>query len=250
MRAEYKINTYERYLLISLRYHLSIHNIHKTHLQKLDNLANQHLKKWAGIPSRGCTNLALFHPFLMGLKTPSQLYLESHASNFLICKVKGDEKVNFALESQISRESQWSRKSSTVVECQSIMNAVAENHLIPTTENCYNFEASRRSQLPILKAAVRKEVSEIYLEKWNEATKKLLSQGDFLSLLISEKSNVSWKSVIHGVPKGVMQFAMRSSTNILATPDNLKRWKKTNNDNCKMCLNVGVIPSKATLFHI
>ena len=46
-----------------------------------------------------------------------------------------------------------------------------------------------------------------------------MSQGDFLNLLISEKSIVTWKSFIYGVPKGVMEFAMRSGTNILASPE-------------------------------
>ena len=36
VRSEYKIATYDRYLLPSMRYHLSIHNIHKTHLDELD----------------------------------------------------------------------------------------------------------------------------------------------------------------------------------------------------------------------
>ena len=47
-----------------------------------------------------------------------------------------------------------------------------------------------------------------------------------------------------------MGFAMRSSTNTLATPDNLKRWKISTNDNCKMCIKPNCRPQKATLFHI
>jgi hypothetical protein len=85
-------------------------------------VANRYLKKWAGIPTRGCTNLSLFHPYLMGLKTPSQLYMEGHAGNFLNCKAKADTRVNFALESQLSRETQWTRKFSTISKCQEIVN--------------------------------------------------------------------------------------------------------------------------------
>ena len=33
-------------------------------------------------------------------------------------------------------------------------------------------------------------------------------------------SDATWKSYIYGVPRGVMSFAMRSSTNVLATADN------------------------------
>ena len=70
VRNEYKVATYDRYLLPSLRYHFSVHNVHKTHLSQLDMLANKYLKKWIGIPVRGCTNLSIFHPHLMNIKTP------------------------------------------------------------------------------------------------------------------------------------------------------------------------------------
>jgi hypothetical protein len=68
VRNEFKMKTYERYLISSLRYHFSIHNIHQTQLNQLDMMANKHLKKWAGIPTRGATNLSIFHPQLMGMK--------------------------------------------------------------------------------------------------------------------------------------------------------------------------------------
>ena len=44
VRNEYKISTYERYLITSLRYHFSIHSIHQTHLDDLGLLANKFLK--------------------------------------------------------------------------------------------------------------------------------------------------------------------------------------------------------------
>ena len=55
---------------------------------------------------------------------------------------------------------------------------------------------------------------------------------------------------IYGVPRGVIQFEMRSATNTLATPDNLKRWKKTASNTCKMCVQQNSWPYKATLFYI
>ena len=250
VRNEYKIATYDRYLLPSLRYHLSIHTVHQTHLNKLDMLANQYLKQWAGIPTRGCTNLALFHPYMLGLKAPSQLYMEGHAGNYLNCKVKADAQVKLALDSQLSREMQWVGKSSTIVQCQEIYEKVSDEMLIPTRENCYNYDASISNQMPKLKQAVKEKVQLEYLDKWNKKVRDLVIQGDFLNLLISEQSNVTWKAIIHSVPKGVMEFALRSSTNILATPDNLKWWGKVRSDTCKMCNQQSRFPHKATLFHI
>ena len=148
--------------------------------------------------------------------------------------MKADSNINFALQSQLSRESQWVGKSSTISKCQQIYEKVSEDIMIPTVDNCADFQLTVSKQLPKLKEAVKLEVQFEYLETWNTRVKELIIQGDFLNLLISEQLNLSWKSLIYGVPRGVMQFAMRSSTNTLATADNLKRWKKTTNDNCKM----------------
>ena len=46
---------------------------------------------------------------------------------------------------------------------------------------------------------------------------------------------MTWKSYIFAVPRGVMSFAMRASTNSLATPDNLARWGKVVDATCKLC---------------
>ena len=45
-----------------------------------------------------------------------------------------------------------------------------------------------------------------------------------MSLLAQEKEDVSWQSLIHQVPRGVLAWAVRAGTNSLATPDNLARW--------------------------
>ena len=89
-----------------------------------------------------------------------------------------------------------------------------------------------------------------YLEKWNLQIKDLLVQGDFVKLLECEQPNVSWKAIIYGVPYGVMEFAMRSATNTLATKDNLKWWKITRSDSCQMCQKPNSKPHKAKLLHI
>ena len=101
----------------------------------------------------------------MGLKTPSQLYLEGHAGNYMSSKVKADSNVSLALESQLSRESQWVGKSSTVAKCHEIFEKVSENVMIPSTENCTNLEVTISKQLPRLKEAVKEQVALEYLDK-------------------------------------------------------------------------------------
>ena len=92
-RSEFKLAVYDRYALPSLRYHLSVHTLHKTHLDSLGMLAKSFIKKWLGIPTRGVTAVAIFHPYKLNVKKPSALYLENHAGNHTIMRLKGDSVV-------------------------------------------------------------------------------------------------------------------------------------------------------------
>ena len=80
-------------------------------------LVKTYIKKWLNIPSQGVSDIDLFHPYILNIKQPSTLYLEGHAGNHTIMKMKGDIIVNASLQSQVSREAQWTKKSSTVVAC-------------------------------------------------------------------------------------------------------------------------------------
>ena len=51
VRGEWKVATYSRYILPSLRFHLSVHNLHQTHLDELDHLASTYLKNGWIFPS-------------------------------------------------------------------------------------------------------------------------------------------------------------------------------------------------------
>ena len=170
--------------------------------------------------------------------------------SFIICRLKADTNVQLALDSQLSREANWTRKSSTITQCCEIIEQVSENYIFPTQENCVNFQASVNHQTPILKKAVKDAVAQRFKEKYNKQAQNLEIQGEFLQLLTEEDLDVTWKSYIYGVPRGVMSFAMRSSTNTLATPDNLKRWKKSRSDNCLMCHQSDSPPKKCTLHHL
>lgn len=46
IKSEYKLAVYSKYLIPSLRYHFSVHNVKKIHLEECDKLVNQFLKKW------------------------------------------------------------------------------------------------------------------------------------------------------------------------------------------------------------
>ena len=87
LRGEYKLNIYSRYALPSIRFFFSVHHIHKTHMDKLDNIARKFLKKWLNIQTKGVSHTSMFHPYMLGLKTPSHIYKEAHAETYVaICE--------------------------------------------------------------------------------------------------------------------------------------------------------------------
>ena len=112
---------------------------------------------------------------------------------------------------------------------------MAENNFVPSPSNTFNFQTASRLSLPNLKKATKEIVARKFLEKYNDQAQALTLQGDFLRLLQEEQKDVSWKSYIYAVPRGVMSFAMRASTNSLATPDNLARWGKVVDATCRQC---------------
>ena len=116
------------------------------------------------------------------------------------------------------------QQPSTICECRDIFTEVEENHLIPTPLNTYNHNTASRLALPALKKETNKIIARKYANKYSDKAETLTFQGEFLNLIKTEQLDVTWKSYIFAVPRGVMSFAMRASTNSLATPDNLARW--------------------------
>ena len=73
---------------------MSVHHIHKTHEDQLDSLARKYLKKWYNIQRNGVTDISIFHPYLLGIKAPSEVYKEAHSSTYSMIRLKGDKVVN------------------------------------------------------------------------------------------------------------------------------------------------------------
>ena len=65
-----------------------------------------------------------------------------------------------AVGSQLQRESGWTRKSSTALECEKILQNVKQTSFFPTPDNCYNYKASKRLEMPKIKKAAKTLVSE------------------------------------------------------------------------------------------
>ena len=243
LRGERKSAIYSRYALPSMRFFISVHQIHKTHQEKLDTLTRKYLKSWLSIPARGATDAAIFHPNMLGAKTPSILYREATVNNYTLMRLKGDSMVNHTLDSRLERESGWKKKSSTIVEANTIYTKNIElNKFSAPDGQASNTE--KEANLKKAKKANKDILKEESIKLWNEKVQKLVMQGDFVNLVAEEKDNVTWKSFVHNLPKGLLPFALKASTNTLNTPDNLRRWGIKKLANCSLCGN------HCTLLHI
>ena len=87
---------------------------------------------------------------------------------------------------------------------------------------------------PNIMVEARRKVENLYRERSIETASQLGFQGEMLSLLAKEEKDIAWKATIFQVPRGVMAWAVRASTNTLATPDNLARWGRRVETKCNM----------------
>ena len=171
------------------------------------------------LQKHGVTDTAIFHPYMLGTQAPSQLYIEAHAGNYAMMRTKGDPLVNHALDSRLERESEWTRKYSTISAVHEMWqsNLEADKVQAPHENDTYTMKEKKAE---IAKKAMKKPVQKETVIKWNTKVKKLTLQGDFLKLLIEEEQDVTWKSVSNNIPKGVLSFALKACSNGLNTPDN------------------------------
>ena len=97
-----------------------------------------------------------------------------------------------------------------------------------------NREFSNRIRKQVKEATRQKEQ-----EKQVEHAETLQVQGHLLTLAAKEKQDLLWKSSMFQLKSGTLKFMMNASIDTLPTPANLRRWKYTTSDKCKLCGNKG-----------
>ena len=267
IRSEYKLEIYQMYILPSIRFLLTVHDLPPTHLSTLDTAADQYLKRWAGLP-RCATNEILHLRTAMNIKKISTLYTETHCVSHAATRLKVDDRVNMVLDCKIIRESQYTRKHSVTIQAEEIfqsarnMNTVAGEIPGTTPENIRVTVPGEEGEETTLILPgegenmppphqflndVKNHVKTQVLMEDNEASlthiKDLFKQGRFLELTQMEQTDATWKSYLYNLPKGTMKFVLNASIDNLPTKANLIQWGKRTNDKCRCGI-------KETLNHV
>jgi hypothetical protein len=93
---------------------------------------------------------------------------------------------------------------------------------------------------------VRRDFQEEEDEAWAARISEYTMQGNLFALLQAENENITWKSYMWDLPRGVLKLAVKSSIDMLPTFTSLRRWGKRALVNCQLCGNM----VKQTLFHV
>ena len=212
VRPEYKVSIYVRYLLPALRFMMSVHTMHKSHLDVLDTMTDGYLKKWLGIPSRGA-NIAVVHlPQGMGIPRFSDVYWKANCSAYSRSRLVGDELVKHALDSTLERESKWTTKQSTVTVCHDVHEKVVEER------------GANVGSWATWKKKISNIIEDNAIVYWKEKIEPLLCQGKFAELLITENENLTWKSIMFNLPRKALKFAINACIDLLPSYAKLSRW--------------------------
>ena len=237
VRNEYKLWMCINYLLPSKRFLLTIHTITDTHLKLLDTLTDKAIKRWSGIPP-SATNAIIHMDQGLGVKSISELYMECHTVSHTRTRLKGDLTVNAAINATLERESEFTHKKSTCVEAEKIFKESLHTNTV--LDEIPEFTGERAAALKNqfdckVRDSVKSALAEVNRHKWEEHVKGLAVQGNFLALAAAEKEDVVWKSAMYDLKQGTLKFLLNASIDTLPTAANLKRWKKTSCDLCKLC---------------
>ena len=93
---------------------------------------------------------------MLKVKQPYQLYMEGHAGNIAMIRLKGDEIVNKCIDSKINSENKWIKKNkySTASKCNNIFAKLVEEDAI-TKANSRNISKAHINR-------TKKEVKKMY----------------------------------------------------------------------------------------
>ena len=220
---------YEKYFLPSIRFILTVHDVTKSDLTRLDAICNRYIKKWSGVPKSG-TNLVFKMSEGLGMHTIASLYEETHCLNHAAMRMKGDPIVNAALDIAIAREEQFQRKGSTVCRAENIymqsLNMSCQGGEFPIfPDHTWDREKSKLTKQ--VKVSVKLNVHKSLQSNNQEHLDTLMKQGDFFKFAQSEGQDPTWKSFIWNLPVGTAKFILNSTIHTLPTQKNLKLWNKS-----------------------
>ena len=206
----------------------------------MDTFSDQYIKKWCGLPR--CATTALIHLSEgMNVQSISSLYIESHSVSHSRTRLQGDAQINHVLDTTLQREQNLSKiqnKLRTTTVTENTFREVLDKNLVDGEIPIYTGDKAKHLTA-VFNHSVQKSVKNVVTFKTQEQlvnhVKNLTLQGNILTLAAFEKEDIIWKSYMYSLKAGTLKFLLNASIDTLPTAVNLKRWKKSPSDVCKLC---------------
>ena len=239
IRNEYKLWIHKFYLLPSLRFVLTVHEMTASSLKSLDSICNKYLKKWAGLP-KGATQQVVHSSHALNIPKIEDLYHLCHTLELTNVRMVSDKTVINAIEDELVRESADSRnKTNSTTAAQAVWEEAASLVLAPTpsSDSSSDIRYAKSKHVSQVKSRVKKILRANNDRRDKAHLSTLKQQGGLIASLYESQLDPEWGSHIHNMNKGTLKFLMNGYINTLSTQNNLKLWGITTSDKCKLCTN-------------
>ena len=173
----------------------------------------------------------------MDIPSISHTCTEAHNTSHARTRLQGDVHINHVLDHTLEREKMYSHKKCTTTQAQEMFRQTLHLHTVQGEIPTFTGEQAKHLTHQFnttIRKAVRDRTRKVDQDQLLENAQSLKVQGSMLSLVAQEKVDVIWKSTMFQLKAGTLKFMINAS---IPTPANLKRWKYSSSDTCKLCGN-------------
>ena len=182
-------------------------------IKKLEAMAT---KKWLKLP-RNATQAILYHPKVLNVsKAKAKLSL-------LVALNRSTDHLIQELRPLLSSESFTQGVLDIPAACASIFKAASESV----------------TSLPALKKQCKEQLTSMTTQHWDNHLRTLQVQKMFADIVALEEENHSWRKITrNGLTSGQLSFLLKTGSDTLPTPMNLRHMHIQHGSQCPLCSSV------------
>ena len=216
---------------------LMLYEIAMTHVERMEQRISVHVRKWLGIPP--CTTNISFYGHSTKLNLPLSALTEEFkvkkAHMFLTLRDSDDQFVKGTMP-VIRTGRKWNAQREVEdmesrLRHRDMVGPVQTNRAgLGMNPTQYYFKASIRVRRKMVSDEIRRKEEEQRMAK----AVGLVQQGAWCRWERVKPRSLSWND-IWKMETGTLKFLLRATYDVLPSPHNLKKWAKTENENCHKC---------------
>ena len=236
--GKYKAWCFQHGILPRVLWPLMIYDCPITSVEQMERRISSRLRKWLGVPP-SFTNVGLY-----GNDVKLHLPISSLIEEFKIGKVRASLMIESSQDECVSRAGvsfpsgrKWEARSAidlatSRLKHKDLIGAVSQNRAgLGSLDEFKRFEKADSKQK---KYMIEQEIRAMEDEARSARAVSMRSQGAWTKWESAAKTNLSWNDLWRMEPLRI-KFLLRSTYDLLATPTNMVKWGKAEDDKCPLC---------------